>query len=105
MELERKNWTKKFLVRLPKDAKPQNEDVDETRLIQGAFEGIYGIELDEQDIIRADHHYLKEESHKESEHLLEYSINFNERGPIPNQSAQASYAVVLLYFSMFSTTA
>ena len=77
MELERKNWTKKFLVRLPKDAKPQNEDVDETRLIQGAFEGIYGIELDEQDIIRADHHYLKEESHKESEHLLEYSINFN----------------------------
>jgi len=62
MELERKKWTKKFLVRLPKDAKPVNDD-DEKKLIQCAFEGIYNIELDEQDIIRADiqkfHHYTK----------------------------------------------
>lgn len=60
MELERKKWTKKFLVRLPKDAKPVS-DHDEKNLIKWSFEDIYGIQMDEQDIIRADiqkfHHY------------------------------------------------
>jgi len=37
MDLKRKNWTKKFLVRLPKDAKAKN-DADEKKLIKTAFD-------------------------------------------------------------------
>jgi len=56
MVLERKKWTKKFLVRLPKDAKPKDflSNQTETELIKIAFEEIYGIDMDIQDIIRAD---------------------------------------------------
>jgi len=55
MELERKNWKKKFLIRLPKDAEPKEfYDKDEKELIKTAIEEIYGVDMDIQDIIRAD---------------------------------------------------
>ena len=45
--------SKKYLIRLPKDAKPTNNE-DEIKLIRWAFEDIYGISMDDDDIIRAD---------------------------------------------------
>ena len=53
MDLERKDWTKKFLVRLPYNVKPK-DNADEIKLIKWAFEDIYNITMNEKDIIRAD---------------------------------------------------
>ena len=53
--------SKKFLIRLPKDAKPTNNE-DEVKLIRWAFEDIYNIKMDDDDIIRAD--ILKQKHYK-----------------------------------------
>ena len=56
MELDRKKWTKKYLIRLPKDAKPKEfyKDKNEKELIKTAIEEIFNVDLDIEDIIRAD---------------------------------------------------